>query len=102
VQLLDDRVLLNELRQLERRTGRDKDVICHPSHGHDDCAVSACSALLQCARAVMRPEDFAAGATTLAGHEVRESRDEHLADLGLVDEFDRGSTPFPDDDWRMN
>ncbi len=46
VQLLDNRQLLNELRQLERRTGRGQDIVDHPPRGHDDLAVAACGALI--------------------------------------------------------
>jgi hypothetical protein len=45
VQLLDQRQLLTELRQLERRTGQSKDRIDHPPRGHDDLANAACGAL---------------------------------------------------------
>jgi hypothetical protein len=51
VELLDDRHLLTELRQLERRTGRQgKDSVDHPPRGHDDMANSACGALWLCRR----------------------------------------------------
>jgi hypothetical protein len=46
VRLLDHRVMLSELRQLERRTqsgGRDS--VDHPPRGHDDCA-NACAGAL--------------------------------------------------------
>ena len=47
VRLLDDRALLTELRQLERRTGRQgRDTIDHPPRGHDDRANAACGALV--------------------------------------------------------
>lgn len=45
VQLLDQRQLLTELRQLERRTGAGRDRIDHPPRGHDDLANAACGAL---------------------------------------------------------
>lgn len=46
VRLLDDRALLTELRQLERRTTRGgKDMVDHPPRGHDDLANAACGAL---------------------------------------------------------
>jgi hypothetical protein len=51
VRLLDDRVLLTELRQLERRTARGgKDSVDHPPRGHDDLANAACGALHLAAR----------------------------------------------------
>lgn len=44
--LLDNRQLLTELRQLERRTARSgKDSVDHPPRGHDDLANAACGAL---------------------------------------------------------
>jgi len=47
VRLLDDRALLTELRQLERRTARGgKDSVDHPPRGHDDRANAACGALV--------------------------------------------------------
>jgi hypothetical protein len=49
-QLLDQRQLLTELRQLERRTGQSKDRIDHPPRGHDDLANAACGALWLAAR----------------------------------------------------
>jgi len=46
VRLIDDRHLLTELRQLERRTARGgKDSVDHPPRGHDDLANAACGAL---------------------------------------------------------
>ncbi len=46
VQLLDNRALLTELRQLERRAGGSgRDRVDHPPGGHDDLANSACGAL---------------------------------------------------------
>lgn len=50
VRLLDDRALLTELRQLERRTGRQgRDTVDHPPRGHDDRANAACGALVSAA-----------------------------------------------------
>lgn len=47
VQLLDNRALLTELHQLERRTARGgKDSVDHPPGGHDDLANAACGALV--------------------------------------------------------
>jgi hypothetical protein len=94
IQLLDSRVLVNELRQLERRTGRGKDVISHPPRGHDDAACSACGSLLLAVSRPMRPEEFEAGAFVITPAEAREERAAHLADLGLVD---LGETSFRDD-----
>jgi len=46
VRLLDNRTLLTELRQLERRTARSgKDSVDHPPKGHDDLANAACGVL---------------------------------------------------------
>lgn len=50
VRLLDDRALLTELRQLERRTRRQgRDTVDHPPRGHDDRANAACGALVAAA-----------------------------------------------------
>lgn len=46
VRLVDNRTLLTELRQLERRTGRGRDIVDHPPRGHDDHANAACGALV--------------------------------------------------------
>jgi hypothetical protein len=46
VMLLDDPVLLGELRRLERRAGRGSDVVGHPQRGHDDVAAAAAGALI--------------------------------------------------------
>lgn len=57
--ILDDAVLLTELRQLERRVrpgGRD--MVDHPPRGHDDAANAACGALLLAGRRAM--EDWGA------------------------------------------
>ncbi len=52
VQLLDNRALLTELRQLERRAGGSgRDRVDHPPGGHDDLANSACGALRLAAKA---------------------------------------------------
>ena len=46
VRLPDDRALLTELRQLERRTARGgRDTVDHPPRGHDDLANAAAGAL---------------------------------------------------------
>jgi hypothetical protein len=42
IELPDEPRLLTELSQLERRTGRGKDIIDHPPGGHDDVANSVC------------------------------------------------------------
>lgn len=53
VELLDDKVLLAELRSLERRTrAAGREFISHNPGGHDDSANSACGALVL---AQMRP-----------------------------------------------
>ena len=50
VRLLDNRRLLAELRQLERRTAASgKDTVDHPPRAHDDYANAACGALWLCA-----------------------------------------------------
>lgn len=47
VQLLDNRTMLNEMRNLERRTHRSgRDTVDHPPGAHDDYANAACGALL--------------------------------------------------------
>ena len=47
VRLIDDRVALTELRQLERRTTRaGRDSVDHPPRGHDDRANAICGALV--------------------------------------------------------
>jgi len=52
VRLLDQRRLLNELRQLERHTGNTgRDRVDHPPRGHDDHANAACGALVLVAAA---------------------------------------------------
>lgn len=45
--LLDNEILLRELRQLERRTGRGRDAIDHPARQHDDHANAAALALVE-------------------------------------------------------
>src|SRR5262249_37430915 len=45
--LLDQPTLLKELRQLERRTGRARDVVDHPPRMHDDHANAAALALVE-------------------------------------------------------
>jgi len=60
VRLPDDRALMTELRQLERRTTRGgKDSVDHPPRGHDDMANAAAGALWLAARgARSSPEEF--------------------------------------------
>jgi hypothetical protein len=99
VQLLDNRVLLNELRQLERRTGRGKDVISHPPRGHDDAACSACGSCLLAVTRALTAEEFKRGAITVTAAECRGERDERLAGMGLVD---LGDTAFDDRDSPFN
>lgn len=55
--------LLQELRQLERRTARgSRDSVDHPLRGHDDSANSACGALWQAALSCScMPADFVEG-----------------------------------------
>jgi hypothetical protein len=47
VLLLDHPTLLRELRQLERKTGRGKDIVDHPARQHDDHANAAALALVE-------------------------------------------------------
>jgi hypothetical protein len=83
IQLLDNRVLLNELRQLERRTGQTKDVISHPPRGHDDSACSACGSLLLAVRAAPMDVRKFGHVNDLA--QDRADRDDHLiSDLGYL------------------
>lgn len=96
VQLLDNRQLANELRQLERRTGRGQDIVDHPPRGHDDLAVAACGALLG---AVSRGtlEMNAETAWVLDRREQHEMVNERLLEMGWdeagdTDVFDPG--PF--------
>jgi hypothetical protein len=51
VELLDNRRMILQLRQLERRTGSGADRVDHPSGGHDDCINSAAAACVQAAQA---------------------------------------------------
>lgn len=44
IELPPDRKLLVEISQLERRTGRGKDIVDHPARGHDDLANAALGA----------------------------------------------------------
>jgi hypothetical protein len=46
VRLLDNKQLLAQLQNLERRTGRGKDVIDHPANSHDDIANSCAGAIV--------------------------------------------------------
>ena len=83
LRLLDNRTLLNELRQLERRTGQTKDIVSHPPRGHDDIACAACGALLLAVQC--KPADMG-DAEVVSSAEVREQRDSHLVgDLGFAD-----------------
>ncbi|MCC6292132.1 MAG: hypothetical protein IT164_05745 [Bryobacterales bacterium] len=93
VQLLDNRALLNELRQLERRTGQTRDVIDHPPRGRDDLANAVCGALLHAVRS--GPADLS-DASLVSASELRAERDDHLvADLGYAGEIlDPFDSPF--------
>jgi hypothetical protein len=83
IQLLDNRVLLNELRQLERRVGATKDSVTHPPRGHDDSACSACGALLLSVRAM--PMDVQKHSYVSDAAELRADRDDHMiSDLGYL------------------
>lgn len=85
IQLLDNRQLLAELRQLVRVTGRGKDIVDHPPRGHDDQANAACGALLHAVRAT--PIDFRNHAYLSLAGEQRSARDDHLAALGYAGDF---------------
>lgn len=52
VELLDDRTLLHQLQNLERRTGSGRDSIDHCPCGHDDVANAAAGAVYLCAKGV--------------------------------------------------
>jgi hypothetical protein len=65
VELLDDRGLIKELRQLERRTGRGQDIIDHPAGLFDDRANAAMGALLLASKKETRP-----GRVFFGGHLV--------------------------------
>lgn len=78
-QLLDQRQLLTELRQLERRTGSGKDRIDHPPRGHDDLANAACGALWLASR--RRGEVDMSGAEVASPEDVQEAIDEHMQEL---------------------
>lgn len=67
VELLDNRIQTQELRQLERRSGKQKDSVDHPRGLNDDCANALCGSLVMAARrdqgklpdvSVSRPQDF--------------------------------------------
>jgi hypothetical protein len=93
VQLLDNRQLLNELRQLERRTGQTKDVIDHPLKARDDLANAVCGALVLAVRG--GTVDFDTQALVVTSAEIRRDRDEHLADLGYAGgSLDQDHSPF--------
>jgi hypothetical protein len=100
IQLLDNRTLLNELRQLERRTGQTKDSVTHPLRGHDDAACAACGALLMSVRGVAL--DLRNQAFVPSAGERQQARDEHLLELdwaGDLDDdsptsFEKGGSPW--------
>jgi hypothetical protein len=93
VQLLDNKQLLAELRQLERRTGRTADVIDHPPRGHDDLANAACGALLLSVRSA--PLDLATQSYASDAAELRAARDENLAEMGLLLDVEESDGPQP-------
>jgi hypothetical protein len=90
VQLLDNRQLLNELRQLERRTGAGRDRVDHPPRSTDDLANVACGALLLSVRGSL--PDFSADRLTTTSTERRTERDDVLAELGLADSGDSAAS----------
>ena len=79
VQLLDQRQLLTELRQLERRTGSGKDRIDHPPRGHDDLA-NACAGALWLASRRRSAIDMS-GAYLTTPEDAREAVEEHMLEL---------------------
>jgi hypothetical protein len=50
IELLDNPQQSNELKALERRTGKQKDSVDHPRGLHDDCANALCGSLVMAAR----------------------------------------------------
>lgn len=79
VQLLDQRQLLTELRQLERRTGSSKDRIDHPPRGHDDLANAVCGALWLASR--RRGEVDMSGAEMASPEDAQEAVDDRMAEI---------------------
>ncbi len=47
IELLDHRQTIAELKQLERMTGRGRDVVDHPTNLHDDCANAVAGACVK-------------------------------------------------------
>ena len=74
VTLLDEVVLLGELRRLERRPGTGRDVVGHPPRGHDDVAAAAAAALM----AAVRAEAYAPQGLLFCGDD---DGDEDIADI---------------------
>src|SRR6267143_1121148 len=100
IQLLDNRPLLTELRQLERFTGAGRDRVDHPPRGHDDLAVAACGALLLAVQSV--PLDLTQAFIPDAADRraTRAAISEHLAvDLGHagLDDHDDPYLEIPND-----
>lgn len=92
IQLLDNRTLLHELRQLERRTGQAKDVVSHPLRAHDDSACSACGALLLSVRHAL-PENTQF--LTADRAETAAAIGQHLVeDLGFAEDIGGDPSPF--------
>jgi len=66
VQLLDEPILEDELRSLERRVGRAgrADIVDHPPHMHDDAAAAVCGGLVTASkqawmgRSMMQPQGY--------------------------------------------
>jgi len=50
VELLDHKQMINELKQLERRTGKQKDSVDHPQGLHDDLSNAAAGACVMASR----------------------------------------------------
>jgi hypothetical protein len=98
IQLLDNRALLTELRQLERFTGAGRDRVDHPPRGHDDLAVAACGALLLAVQSV--PLDLTQAFIPDAADRraTHTALAEHLAvDLGYSAGDEKEDYPFTGD-----
>jgi hypothetical protein len=88
VELLDDKVLLSELRGLERRTRpMGRDLITHGPGGNDDLANSACGALVLAVGKAAGPIEY----------ETVERR-RHSRDFWDHDSFRMRDRPDPSDD----
>ena len=91
VELLDEPVMIDQLLGLQMKGTK----IDHISGEHDDRINAGAGALLLAVGRSLSAEDFERGAFTVSMAETRAPRDEHLADLGLVDL--RAATSFDTD-----